>query len=125
MKISSDGFTSFIVFSERCSLKKVPPSSQKVVIVRRPDMLREIRVRLNNSTIIFSESEIRTMATQLSHLANRGNDEKQQHIKDIQTSCPFCGCELVLRNGKYGQFWGCSAYPKCRFTKQIEKGERK
>lgn len=125
MKIPVDVFTSCIVFSERCSLKKVPPNNLEVMVVRRPDMLKEIRARLNNSTAIFSDLEIRTMATKLSQLANRGSDEKQQHIKDIQTNCPFCGCKLVLRNGKYGQFWGCSAYPKCRFTKQIKKGEKK
>src|SRR5512139_998097 len=31
--------------------------------------------------------------------------------------CEKCGSEMVLRNGKYGQFWGCSGYPKCRNTK--------
>lgn len=34
--------------------------------------------------------------------------------------CPRCGYNLVLRNGKYGNFFGCSNYPKCRFTKPIE-----
>ncbi|DAA96046.1 TPA: DNA polymerase III subunit epsilon, partial [Candidatus Gastranaerophilales bacterium HUM_7] len=29
--------------------------------------------------------------------------------------------ELVKRNGKYGMFWGCSAYPKCKFTRPIDK----
>lgn len=32
--------------------------------------------------------------------------------------CPKCGGHLVLRNGKYGTFYGCSNYPKCRFTTQ-------
>lgn len=31
-------------------------------------------------------------------------------------NCPKCGGELVLRKGKYGKFYGCSNYPKCRFT---------
>ncbi|MFR5890827.1 MAG: topoisomerase DNA-binding C4 zinc finger domain-containing protein [Lachnospiraceae bacterium] len=30
-----------------------------------------------------------------------------------------CGSPLVTRNGKRGEFIGCSAYPKCRFTKNI------
>lgn len=30
--------------------------------------------------------------------------------------CPRCGSELKLRNGKYGEFWGCSGYPDCKFT---------
>ena len=31
--------------------------------------------------------------------------------------CPRCGGHLVLRNGKYGNFYGCSNFPRCRFTR--------
>lgn len=31
--------------------------------------------------------------------------------------CPWCGRDLVLRNGKHGKFWGCSGFPKCKYTK--------
>nr|WP_243277807.1 restriction endonuclease [Clostridium yunnanense] len=34
--------------------------------------------------------------------------------------CPKCGADLVIRNGKYGYFYGCESYPKCSFTKNIE-----
>lgn len=30
--------------------------------------------------------------------------------------CPRCKGTLVERHGKYGTFWGCSNYPKCKFT---------
>ncbi len=30
--------------------------------------------------------------------------------------CPKCGNILQHRNGKYGEFWGCSGYPECRYT---------
>ncbi len=30
--------------------------------------------------------------------------------------CPNCGSELLLRNGRYGQFWGCTNFPVCRYT---------
>jgi DNA topoisomerase-1 len=33
--------------------------------------------------------------------------------------CPQCGEPLVIRQGRYGKFIGCSAYPKCRYTAQI------
>ena len=38
--------------------------------------------------------------------------------------CPKCGSELVLRTAKKGanagnQFYGCSAFPKCRYTQQL------
>lgn len=31
--------------------------------------------------------------------------------------CPKCGSMLKLRNGRFGEFWGCTGYPACRFTK--------
>ena len=31
--------------------------------------------------------------------------------------CPDCGATLVARNGKYGNFIGCSGYPRCRYTR--------
>ena len=33
--------------------------------------------------------------------------------------CPQCGGKLVMRNGKYGRFIGCSGYPKCKYTQNI------
>lgn len=35
--------------------------------------------------------------------------------------CPDCGKNLVLRNGKYGPFLGCSGYPKCKHIEKVEK----
>ncbi|MGG0644131.1 NERD domain-containing protein [Sporosarcina gallistercoris] len=34
--------------------------------------------------------------------------------------CPRCTHELVQRNGKFGEFVGCSAFPKCRYTLKKE-----
>lgn len=33
--------------------------------------------------------------------------------------CPRCGGELIKRNGKNGEFYGCRNYPKCHYTKQL------
>lgn len=30
--------------------------------------------------------------------------------------CPKCGGMMKLRNGKFGEFYGCSGYPDCRYT---------
>lgn len=30
--------------------------------------------------------------------------------------CPRCGNPLKLRNGKFGEFWGCTGYPDCKYT---------
>lgn len=42
----------------------------------------------------------------------RNPSEEAMRVK----RCPKCGNALKLRNGKYGQFWGCTGYPDCKFT---------
>ena len=37
--------------------------------------------------------------------------------------CPECGQVLKRRKSKYGEFWGCSGYPECRYTKNSEEGK--
>lgn len=47
-------------------------------------------------------------------------DEKMEKIapKEVGRNCPKCGAPLVMRHGKFGDFVGCSNYPKCNY---IEK----
>lgn len=30
--------------------------------------------------------------------------------------CPICGKEMIVRAGKFGQFYGCTGFPRCRYT---------
>lgn len=34
--------------------------------------------------------------------------------------CPACGEFLTRRNGRFGAFLGCTAYPECRYTARCE-----
>jgi DNA topoisomerase-1 len=38
----------------------------------------------------------------------------------IEKKCPKCDKNLVLRKSIYGSFYGCSGYPKCRYTESVE-----
>lgn len=33
--------------------------------------------------------------------------------------CPECGQPLKKRSGRYGEFWGCSGFPRCRYTRNV------
>lgn len=46
--------------------------------------------------------------------------EKKEAVK-TREKCPECGSDLVIRKGKYGEFVGCSNYPKCKYIKKEEK----
>jgi len=39
----------------------------------------------------------------------------------VGRNCPECGAQLVKRSGRYGEFIACSAFPKCKYTEQIEE----
>lgn len=53
------------------------------------------------------------------NLLNQHNKNIKENIIDKDSNkCPKCGGILVERNGKYGQFIGCSNYPKCRYTRK-------
>lgn len=40
----------------------------------------------------------------------------KESVKYSPKFCPRCGGELKRRNGRYGEFWGCSEFPACRYT---------
>jgi DNA topoisomerase-1 len=44
--------------------------------------------------------------------------QQQKPPQPLDEKCPKCGEQLVLRNGQYGEFVSCSAYPKCKYIKQ-------
>lgn len=45
---------------------------------------------------------------------------KETYLKTQRCSC---GKRRVLRKGRYGYFWGCESFPKCKETLSIFKGE--
>lgn len=86
LNIPVSSFTSYIVFSERCSLKSVPENTDQVIIVRRPDMLKKLRTQLGSSVNLYSSEEMLQLVQKLQPLTNKGEAEKQQHINDIKKS---------------------------------------
>lgn len=74
-------------------------------------------------TIAEMDSIYRTLLA-----AAQDNVTRKEHISNIRETqksvenniCPRCGQKLILREGKYGKFYGCTNYPKCRYTKQIK-----
>ncbi len=49
--------------------------------------------------------------------AQRVNIQPQK----LDERCPKCGSELVIRQGRYGKFIACSAFPECDFKKPYVK----
>lgn len=49
-------------------------------------------------------------------------DENMERMYPIMTDeiCPECGHQLLIRNGRFGEFIACSNFPKCHYTAKKE-----
>ena len=59
-------------------------------------------------------------------------EKKYQEVskKDVtetptEKTCPKCKAPLLIRLGKYGKFYACSKFPKCRHTESLEENALK
>ena len=51
--------------------------------------------------------------------ANVKREDVTQEI--LEDKCPKCGKALILRLGRKGKFIGCSGYPECDYTANVDK----
>lgn len=136
------GIQSIIVFSDSATFK-FKDSFKSAQVIKTSQLKKTISQYKN---ITFSEPELNVIMTRLNELsnANKGNkaEIKKQHLEQfnkpkkqqskivnqgLQTktvefqagTCPKCGQQLIEKRGKYGKFYGCAGYPKCRYTRDI------
>ena len=90
-----------------------------------------------NALLILINREINMLDSQLAKLAEDFKQDGGFHermtavrveakramreaVDDDAPQCPDCRQTMRLRNGKKGQFWGCSAYPTCKGTREVD-----
>ena len=124
--LSVNKFIPIIVFSNRADLR-INTAYNVIYISQINRLIKEY------TDIKFQENDIQKLYDKISQLNIVSPETRKQHISEVrnivatkeqmiqQEICPRCGYSLVFRNGKYGDFLGCSNYPKCRFTKPIER----
>ncbi|WP_426348721.1 NERD domain-containing protein [Alloiococcus sp. CFN-8] len=121
---SSTNLSSYIIFSERCELKRIPDNNHNYRILKRNKLLKELRKELESKPVVYTRREVDNIGEKLATAANVDKKMKEQHINEIKerisgTTCPFCGEQLVERKGQYGAFYGCSTFPKCKYKRKI------
>ncbi len=80
------------------------------------------------TTSYLSDSELQDVVVRLDVENVREVIDDKAHVRNLKAAvneknnkiaagiCPRCGGRLVARNGRYGSFYGCSNYPKCKYT---------
>lgn len=122
--IHPDLFIPLVTFSRQAS---VSCADNKTVVYwdELNDVIRSYQRKWLTSDETEKAYEI-LLAANIDSPENRASHEenvKKQIAKRVETVangfCPRCGGKLVLRNGKYGKFYGCNNYPRCRYTHPI------
>lgn len=113
-------FHNVVVFLSSADISNISDSSVYPI-----NKLRSIKTMQTGITL--SAEEMSGYYNKITLLKNCNSISEKQHVNAIhekqarleQGICPRCGKKLVIRKGKYGEFYGCSGYPKCKFTKDI------
>ena len=111
-----------VVFTGNADISKV--SSQNHVIYDN-SLLSTIQAY---QTSYITDADVNDVVARLSSKNIRQIVDNKTHVHNVKEAkyktdsiiasgiCPQYGGTLVRRNGKYGSFYGCSNYPKCKFT---------
>jgi len=116
-----------VVFVGTAKLKKINSS---VPVIKKHKLLRTIK---REKQVYLTHEQLAKIDNDIIQSLVSGKAIKKEHIKNVKRNikrkkvqkdldskiCPKCGGRLVIRNGKYGQFHGCSNFPNCNFTKNI------
>lgn len=111
-------FHNIVVFLNHADI-----SNLKIENIYSTSNLHKIKNIQTENTLSVEQMEY--FYNKLLYLKANNTLSKKEHIQNIRNMqdnihkgiCPRCGGKLILREGKYGQFYGCSNFPKCKFTK--------
>lgn len=122
--IRFNNFISIVVFTNNADLR-INTTHNVIYISQIKSLIKEY------IDIKFSESDVQKICEKVFLLNVLSSKARKRHITEVKSTiankqsllqqgiCPRCGHNLVLRRGKYGKFFGCSNYPKCKFTKNL------
>lgn len=116
-------YVSIIVFSHKAKLKVKLDESYNVIhtwsLVHRIHKYKDVLLSTKQQKefisllLLFLDS---TKEEKKAHVTSVKQKSSQRDSMISSSICPLCGGSLVKRKGKYGKFYGCSNYPKCKFT---------
>ena len=112
-----------VVFTGDATLKGIESTVPVIYSNRLNSTIKNL-----SSEKCLSQTEVEKIKSILESVEITEKMERKEQVKNIKQNivekqlkmenliCPRCNGELKLRNGRNGKFYGCSNYPRCRFT---------
>ena len=122
--IKENIFISIVCFSDEAKLNITGNGN----VINTRNLVSKI---INEYTEAIIEEDINDLIKEIEALQDKHLNRNFNHVNNIKKSlnknpsedriCPKCGGRLIERKGKYGDFLGCSNYPKCKYTWNLKK----
>lgn len=126
LDVASEAIHSVVVFAGESTFKSPMPTN----VTRGGNYITYIKSFRNP---VLSEAEAQKVVALIqSGRLEPSRETNRRHVQQLKTrsdpnverKCPKCGSSMVLRTAKRGEnagndFWGCSAYPKCRVVQNV------
>jgi hypothetical protein len=77
--------TSFIVFSNRCQLKKISVDTENVHVIKRDQLSSLINKLTKQSPKVLNQESIKYLYSRLKRYTNVSEELKEKHIKQVKT----------------------------------------
>jgi len=118
------GLHSIIVFSGSGRLKKIVSETPVIYADNLVETILESYTKpvltleqVGNIKYILAQKNIVDKKTRKKHIHDVSDKLVLKEHAQRTEVCPKCGAVLVVRKGKFGTFYGCMNYPKCKYTK--------
>jgi len=122
LNISEEKFIPIVCFSNQVKLRVEVKSPVVQLDLLKSQILKYNTInndfnleKLHNKIIL---ENIVSKKERKQHVANIRAKIKKDTILENNMICPKCKGKLIIKEGKYGKFIGCSNYPKCRYIKK-------
>ena len=109
-------FTGDAIIDDVSSMYHVIYDTQLLATIQSYDTPCITDADLQSVVSRLSQKNIRELVDDNAHVSNVYAAKANFNNKVASGICPRCGGTLVQRNGRYGSFYGCYNYPRCRFT---------
>ena len=118
-------YHSIIVFSSRATIKVTTTTD----VVYTSQLLRTIKQYTEHN---LTEQDKENIFEAIKAMNSLATYDKRKHVQSIKQriekreiairdhKCPQCGSDLILRKGKFRDFWGCYSYPTCKFIRDFD-----
>ena len=114
-------FIPIVVFIGDVTIKGDYPNHN---VVYENELLDTIKYHIS---VLLPDDKLKWAINRLAYSSFETSDTAKEHIIQVKNRisqynsiinngiCPRCGGKLVLRQGRYRNFWGCSNYPHCHY----------